>query len=76
MTEDHLTEVAVKVIDQQCSFRDFGSGKPSNRMKAFRHLNIVKLFEVTDTSESLFLIVEHLNEGDIFGYLEDDSCLT
>lgn len=76
MTEDHLTEVAVKVINQQCSSRDFGSGKPSNCMKAFRHLNIVKLFEVTDTSESLFPIVEHLNEGDIFGYLEDDSCLT
>lgn len=45
-------------------------------MKVFRHLNIVKLFEMTDTSESLFLVMEHLSEGDMFGYLEDDGCLT
>lgn len=76
MTEDHFTEVAVKVINQQGSSRDFGSRKPTDRMKAYCHLNIVKLFEVTHISESLFLVMEHLSEGDMFGYLEDDGCLT
>lgn len=76
MTEDHLTEVAVKAINQQGFSRDFGSGKPTDHMKAFCHLNIVKLFEVTDTTESLLLVMEHLSVEDMFGYLEDDGCLT
>lgn len=39
-------------------------------MKALNHWNIVKLFKVIDTKETLLLVMEHLSAGDVFNYLQ------
>uniref|UniRef100_A0A8C9B7Q0 non-specific serine/threonine protein kinase n=1 Tax=Phocoena sinus TaxID=42100 RepID=A0A8C9B7Q0_PHOSS len=62
------TQVAVKVIKKrrqslstfQAHFREVRS------MKALNHPNIVKLLGVTDTEETLFLVMEYLSGGDTF----------
>lgn len=45
-------------------------------MKALNLPNIVQLFEVIDTQETLVLMTEHLSRGDMFDYLQDHSLMT
>lgn len=44
-------------------------------MKALNPPNLVKLFDVIDTEETLFLIMEHVSRGNIFDHLQDHSCM-
>ena len=39
-------------------------------MKILKHLNIVKLLEVMDIEETLFVVMEYLSGGNLFTYLE------
>uniref|UniRef100_A0A8C9BDJ5 non-specific serine/threonine protein kinase n=1 Tax=Phocoena sinus TaxID=42100 RepID=A0A8C9BDJ5_PHOSS len=72
------TQVAVKVIKKrrqslatfQAHFREVRS------MKALNHPNIVKLLGVTDTEETLFLVMEYLSGGDMFSYLVNHGRMT
>ncbi|XP_036077461.1 serine/threonine-protein kinase MARK2-like [Rousettus aegyptiacus] len=60
------TDVAVKVINRHGAYRPF---REVNSMKSLNHPNIVKLFEVIDTENTLFLIMELVDGGDLFSYL-------
>lgn len=40
-------------------------------MKSLNHPNIVKLFEVVDPENILFLVMKHVNRGYMFDYLQD-----
>ncbi|XP_011361609.1 serine/threonine-protein kinase MARK2-like [Pteropus vampyrus] len=61
------TEVAVKVINRQGSYRPF---REVLSLKSLNHPNIVKLFEIIDTEKTLFLIMELVDGGDLYSYLE------
>ena len=39
-------------------------------MKILKHLNIVKLLEVINMEETLFIVMEYLSGGNLFTYLE------
>lgn len=45
-------------------------------MKILKHLNIVKLLEVINTEETLFIVMEYLSGGTLFTYLEAQRGLT
>ncbi|KIY67315.1 Pkinase-domain-containing protein [Cylindrobasidium torrendii FP15055 ss-10] len=45
-------------------------------MKLIDHPNIMKLYDVYDTSEKLFLILEHVQGGELFDYLCDQGRLS
>nr|KAF6506092.1 hypothetical protein HJG63_007929 [Rousettus aegyptiacus] len=62
------TEVAVKVINRHGAYRPF---REVSSMKSLNHPNIVQLFEVIDTENTLFLIMELVDGGDLLSYLMD-----
>lgn len=66
-------EVAVKVIDRHGSYRPY---REVQSMKSLNHPNIVKLFEVIDTENTLFLIMEHVDGGSLSDYLRDCGGMT
>ena len=45
-------------------------------MKGWDHTNIIEMLQVTDSTETLFLISEYISGGDIFGYLLGHGCMT
>jgi MAP/microtubule affinity-regulating kinase len=64
-------EVAIKIIDKtqlnpnslEKLFREVSI------MKLLQHPNIVKLYEVIETDKTLYLIMEYVNNGEVFEYL-------
>jgi MAP/microtubule affinity-regulating kinase len=65
------SEVAIKIIDKtqlnpnslEKLFREVSI------MKILQHPNIVKLYEVIETDKTLYLIMEYVNNGEVFEYL-------
>jgi MAP/microtubule affinity-regulating kinase len=65
------SEVAIKIIDKtqlnssslEKLFREVSI------MKLLNHPNIVKLFEVIETDKTLYLVMEYVNNGEVFEYL-------
>jgi serine/threonine protein kinase len=39
-------------------------------MKKLKHPNIIKLYQVIDTDDTLFLVTEYVPGGEIFGKLK------
>ncbi|EGF77087.1 hypothetical protein BATDEDRAFT_14212, partial [Batrachochytrium dendrobatidis JAM81] len=64
-------KVAVKIIDK--TKLDKATSKKLFRevriMKLLNHKNIVRLYEVIDTPDELYLIMEYVSGGEIFDYL-------
>lgn len=64
-------EVAIKIIDKtqlnpnslEKLFREVSI------MKILQHPNIVKLYEVLETDKTLYLVMEYVNNGEVFEYL-------
>ncbi|EGD81626.1 CAMK/CAMKL/MARK protein kinase [Salpingoeca rosetta] len=64
-------EVAIKIIDKR-NMSDSSLSKLMREvriMKMLDHPNIVKLYEVIDTSEKLYLVMEYASGGEVFDYL-------
>jgi MAP/microtubule affinity-regulating kinase len=63
--------VAIKIIDK--NKLDKATSKKLFRevriMRLLNHKNIVKLYEVIDTPDELFLVMEYVSGGEIFDYL-------
>ncbi len=38
-------------------------------LKLVRHPGIIQLYEIIETPNKLFLIMEHMNEGELFDYI-------
>uniref|UniRef100_A0A4W2CF11 non-specific serine/threonine protein kinase n=1 Tax=Bos indicus x Bos taurus TaxID=30522 RepID=A0A4W2CF11_BOBOX len=60
--------VAIKVIQK--------TNQKINSLKTISHPNIVKLLEVIDTEEALFIVMEYVSGGDLSTYLEAKGRLT
>lgn len=45
-------------------------------MKTLNHPNVTQLYEVIDTKNTLFLIMEHVDGEDLSNYLEDYGRVT
>eukprot|EP00127_Corallochytrium_limacisporum_P007211 Clim_evm84s243 gene=Clim_evmTU84s243 len=64
-------KVAIKVIDK--TKLDKTSARKLFRevriMKMLNHPNVVKLYEVIDTTKELFLVLEYCSGGEVFDYL-------
>jgi serine/threonine protein kinase len=72
-------KVAVKIIN-----KEFLSSRPSMRKKVEReivvmkivdHPNVLKLYDVYETSKYLFLILEYVEGGELFDYLVNKGSL-
>lgn len=65
------SDVAIKIIDKtqlnpnslEKLFREVSI------MKILSHPNIVKLYEVIETDKTLYLVMEYVNNGEVFEYL-------
>ncbi|DAA22814.1 TPA: serine/threonine-protein kinase MARK2-like [Bos taurus] len=70
--------VAIKVIQKtnQSSSGLKEWNQEINSLKTVSHANIVKLLEVIDTEEALFIVMEYVSGGDLFTYLEAKGRLT
>ncbi len=44
-------------------------------MKKLKHPNIIKLYQVIDTDDTLFLVTEYVPGGEIFGKLQSFTLL-
>ena len=70
--------VAIKVI--QKTNQSLSSVKEQFRevdsLRTVNHPNIVKLLEVIDTEETLFIVMEYVSEADLQTYLEAKSRMT
>ncbi|CAI9150075.1 unnamed protein product, partial [Rangifer tarandus platyrhynchus] len=75
-TCDSCNTSAIKVIEKtHQNFSDLQElFREVNSMRMVNHPNIVKLLEVTDTPETLFIVMN--SGGDLFTYLEVQGCLT
>ena len=45
-------------------------------LKKIRHINIIRLYEVIDTSKYIFLIMEYANNGEVFDYIVNKTRLS
>ena len=70
--------VAIKVIQKtnQSSSGLKEWNQEINSLKTVSHANIVKLLEVIDTEEALFIVMEYVSGGDLSTYLEAKGRLT
>ena len=70
-------EVAVKIINKSQQ-NSSGLQRRSHKvkiMKALGHPNMMKLYEVMETEETLYPVVEYAGEGEMFHYLVDHGSM-
>ncbi|KAJ5076889.1 serine/threonine-protein kinase brsk2-like protein [Anaeramoeba ignava] len=73
-------EVAIKILSKKKMKTNGSYAKKIAReiaiLRLLDHPHVLKLYDVFETSKNLYLIMEHLNYGDLFGYLSKRSSLT
>lgn len=47
-----------------------------NVLKLVKHPNITQLYEVIETEDKIFIIMEYAEKGDLFDYISKKSCLS
>jgi 5'-AMP-activated protein kinase catalytic alpha subunit len=71
--------VAIKIIDKS-TLKDEDDWQRVMReveiMKAVRHPNIIQFYEMIETKESLFLVVEYAENGELFKLMTEEVRLT
>ncbi|XP_058857564.1 serine/threonine-protein kinase ULK2-like isoform X1 [Acipenser ruthenus] len=68
-------EVAVKCIKKNLSKSQILLGKEIKILKELQHENIVALYDVQETPNSVFLVMEYCNGGDLADYLQAKGTL-
>ena len=65
--------VAIKIIDKEEIFEDEINRKrlisEISLLKKVRHKNIIKLYEIMETPETIYLVMEYCNNGELFDYI-------
>eukprot|EP00127_Corallochytrium_limacisporum_P001850 Clim_evm5s88 gene=Clim_evmTU5s88 len=71
-------QVAVKIVDKSKLDEESAGMIPQEVrcMKIMRHRNIVRLYEVVDTPNYLFLILELAGGGDLYDYITEKGSLS
>jgi MAP/microtubule affinity-regulating kinase len=64
--------VAIKIVDKTKLDEDNlnKTKREVEVMKKLKHPNIIKLYQVIDTDDTLFLVTEYVPGGEIFGKLK------
>ena len=65
--------VAIKIIDKEEIFEEEINRKrlisEISLLKKVRHKNIIKLYEIMETPETIYLVMEYCNNGELFDYI-------
>ena len=65
--------VAIKIIDKEELFSEEVNKKrlllEISILKKVRHKNIIKLYEIMETPETIYLVMEYCNNGELFDYI-------
>jgi len=70
-------EVAIKSINKKnLSKSQILLGKEIKILKELQHENIVALYDVQELPNSVFLVMEYCNGGDLADYLQGNFCLS
>ena len=73
-------KVAVKIMDKMQLFTDpLNLGRVKTEisiLKIVRHKNIIKLYEVIETPQKIYLIMEYCEGGELFDYIVQKQHLT
>lgn len=66
-----LTQVAIKIIDKTCLDDDnlAKTFREISILKTLHHPNITRLYEVMESSRSIYLVTEYACNGEIFDHL-------
>ena len=76
---ENAETVAVKVIDKKLFLNSYNLKNIQSQidiMKMVSHENIVKLHDIFQTSNNMYIITEFCGDGDLFHYLEKKKKLS
>lgn len=67
----HFTKVAIKIIDKTCLDDDnlAKTFREISILKSLHHPHITRLYEVMESSRSIYLVTEYATNGEIFDHL-------
>ena len=72
--------VAIKIIDKEELFAEEINKKrlllEISILKKVRHKNIIKLYEIMETPQTIYLVMEYCNTGELFDYIVSKDQLT
>ncbi|XP_953450.1 serine/threonine kinase, putative [Theileria annulata] len=72
-------QVAIKIIDKSRMATMGLIGKLSREISALQgsyHRNIIQLYDIVDTPDTIFLIMEYVDGGELFDYISQNSRLS
>ncbi|EAN32172.2 Protein kinase domain protein [Theileria parva strain Muguga] len=72
-------QVAIKIIDKTRMATMGLIGKLSREISALQgsyHRNIIQLYDIIDTPDTIFLIMEYVDGGELFDYISQNSRLS
>ena len=71
--------VAIKIINKEELFQEDINRKrlllEISSLKKVKHKNIIKLYEIMETPETIYLVMEYCNNGELFDFIVDKKNL-
>jgi len=67
-------KVAVKILEKKCIVNKADVARVEREiafLKILRHPNVIQLYEIIETKEQLYLIMEYASQGELFDYIVD-----